>query len=143
MSLENTDFPVRMPLRMDWSEMDLYDHINNVMILKYVQTARVHYWDTVGIKTVPRQDHGPILASTSCRFLRPLVYPGELQLLSRLSSLGNSSFGLQHRILDQHGQIAVEAHDLIVMYDYNSNKKIRVNDEIRTAMERLEGRLPG
>jgi acyl-CoA thioester hydrolase len=110
--------------------------------VKYIQTARTNYWDHAGILTVPRQEEGPILASTTCRFLKPLVYPGEITLLSRLESLGNTSFGIHHRILDQHGEVAANAHDIIVMFDYINNVKIPVNNTIRAAFEKLEGRLP-
>ena len=40
------DWPVRLHLRIDWSEMDVFGHVNNVMFMKYVQAARVHYWET-------------------------------------------------------------------------------------------------
>ena len=36
-------------LRIDWSELDVFGHINNVMFNKYAQTARLNYVDTIGL----------------------------------------------------------------------------------------------
>jgi len=37
-------FPSKLPIRIDWSEMDLFGHVNNVMYFKYIQASRVNYW---------------------------------------------------------------------------------------------------
>ena len=37
MSLET-----HISLRIDWSELDLFGHVNNIAFHKYAQTARLH-----------------------------------------------------------------------------------------------------
>lgn len=32
-------------LRIDWSELDLFGHVNNVMYAKYMQASRVHFME--------------------------------------------------------------------------------------------------
>ena len=44
--------PLRLSLRIDWSELDAYGHVNNVMIMKYMQAARVHYWEELGLQAL-------------------------------------------------------------------------------------------
>ena len=41
--------PIILTLRVDWSEMDLFGHINNVMYAKYIQSARVNFVEKIGI----------------------------------------------------------------------------------------------
>ena len=41
------DFKVKFEIRIDWSEIDLFGHINNLAIMNYVQAAREISW-TVG-----------------------------------------------------------------------------------------------
>ncbi len=43
------DFKVKFEIRIDWSEIDLFGHINNLAIMKYVQAARVNYLELVGL----------------------------------------------------------------------------------------------
>ena len=52
-----------LKLRIDWSEMDLLGHVNNIAISRYFQAARIHYMDQVGLKVFPGMETGPILAA--------------------------------------------------------------------------------
>ena len=134
-------FPVKLPLRIDWSEMDLFGHVNNVAYFKYIQAARVNYWE-VSMLTVLFDEKriGPILLSTGCQFLKPLFYPSNIVVESRIEFIKTTSFGMHHRILNQQNEVAAEAHDVIVTYDFNKNEKVPVSDEFRRAVETIENR---
>ena len=135
------DFPVKLELRIDWSEMDLFGHVNNVAYFKYIQASRVNYWEISGI--VPmfyEQKIGPILLSTNCQFIKPLHYPGNIIVESRIEFIKNTSFGIYHRIRNDKNEIAAEAHDIIVTYDFDKNEKVPVSEEFRRAVEKIEGR---
>jgi acyl-CoA thioesterase FadM len=41
--------PLKLELRIDWSDIDLFGHINNLAILRYVQAARVNYLEIIGL----------------------------------------------------------------------------------------------
>lgn len=134
-------FPVKLPLRIDWSEMDLFGHVNNVAYFKYVQASRVNYWEVSGLDELFRtQRVGPILLSASCQFIKPLHYPGDICAEARIEFVKNTSFGIHHRILNQQGEVAAEAHDVIVTFDFGRNEKVPVPAEFRATAERIEGR---
>ncbi len=135
-------FPVKLSLRLDWSEMDLFGHINNVAYFKYIQASRVHYWELTGVAASFEQTRvGPILLSTNCQFITPLHYPGNIVVEARMEFIKNTSFGIHHRILSPDGQIAAEAHDVIVNYDFNLSEKTPVSSQFRQAVEEIEGRV--
>jgi acyl-CoA thioester hydrolase len=134
-------FPVTLSLRIDWSEMDLFGHINNVMIMKYVQSARVNYWEQIGLANyLGIHNQGPMLASTNCVFKKPLHYPGSLTIHSRMEFIKNTSFGIHHQLLDTSGDLAAEAHDVMVMFDFSKNEKISFPQELKLATEKLENK---
>ena len=135
------NYPVKLTLRLDWSEMDLFGHINNVSYFKYVQASRVNYWETSGIdEYFKTRKIGPILASTSCQFRKPLFYPGNIVAEARIDFIKNSSFGIHHRILNQQGEVAAEAEDVIVFYDFTTHQKVTFPDDLRRKVEALEDR---
>lgn len=135
-------FPVKLSLRLDWSEMDLFGHINNVAYFKYIQASRVHYWELTGVAASFAQTRvGLILLSTNCQFISPLHYPGSIIVEARMEFIKNTSFGIHHRILSPAGQVAAEAHDVIVNYDFNLNQKTPVSTLFRQAVEEIEGRV--
>jgi acyl-CoA thioester hydrolase len=135
------NFPLKLPLRIDWSEMDLFGHVNNVAYFKYIQAARVNYWEVSKLVLLfAKHKIGPILLSTSCQFIKPLFYPGNIIIESRIEFIKTTSFGIHHRILNDDGEIAAEAHDVIVTFDFNKNEKVHVSDDFRKAVEEIERR---
>lgn len=134
-------FTVALKLRIDWSELDYFGHVNNVSFFKYIQASRVNYWDQVGLTASHRATNiGPMLASSKCDFKRPLFYPGNIDILSRVEFIGNTSFSIVHRILDDQGEVAAEAQDVMVMFDFNKNEKIPFPPDLRSKIEALEKR---
>jgi acyl-CoA thioester hydrolase len=132
-------YPVKLNIRLDWSEMDLFGHINNVSYFKFIQASRVNYWETIGLTDIHKATNvGPMLASTHCNFKQPLFYPGTIVVEARMDFIKNTSFGIQHRILTPEGEVAAEANDVMVMYDFNKNEKAPFPHELKKIVEKLE-----
>ena len=132
-------FPVKLQLRLDWSEMDLFGHINNVSYFKYIQSSRVHYWEVSGLAVdfeTTRQ--GPILLSASCQFIKPLTYPGLITIASRVEFIKNTSFGIHHCICNEAGELCAEAHDVIVFFNFNTNEKTPIPDSFRESVRLMQ-----
>ncbi len=135
-------YPVKLSLRIDWSEMDLFGHVNNVAYFKYIQASRVNYWELTGLAaSFNKTKIGPILLSTSCKFIKPLHYPGNIIIEAGAEFIKNSSFGIHHQIINEQNQIVAEAHDVIVYFDFNKNEKLPVSDEFRKAVHTIEGKI--
>jgi len=129
-------FPVKLQLRLDWSEMDLFGHINNVMYFKFIQASRVNYWEHVGLMRDYYKDKiGPILVSTGCQFSKPLFYPDNITVEVRVEFIKTTSIGLHHRILNSKNEFSAEAHDVIVLYNFTKNEKVPIPMELRQAIE--------
>jgi acyl-CoA thioester hydrolase len=132
--------PVHLTLRVDWSELDYFRHVNNVSFFKYIQSARVNYWDQIGLTLMHQQTNvGPMLASCQCHFKAPLFYPSTIQIVTQCHTIGNTSFGFTHRIFNEQEQLAAEAQDVMVMFDFNKNLKVPFPEELRRKIEALEG----
>ena len=83
---------------------------------------------------------GPILLSTGCQFIQPLFYPGNIIVACRIEFIKITSFGIHHQILNEKNEVAAEAHDVIVTFDFKKNEKVPVSEEFRKAVARIEGR---
>jgi acyl-CoA thioester hydrolase len=51
------DFKLKLELRIDWSEIDLFGHVNNLAILKFTQAARVNYLERIGLMQLKEEEH--------------------------------------------------------------------------------------
>jgi len=136
-------FPIALELRIDWSELDLFGHVNNVAFMKYIQASRVNFWEHIGLTELYQNSQvAAILASTSCQFKQPLFYPGNIIINARTEFIKNTSFGIHHQLFNDKGEIAAEARDVLVMFDFKNHEKIAVPDKIRKKIEALEGKSP-
>jgi acyl-CoA thioester hydrolase len=130
--------PLKIELRIDWSEIDLFGHVNNIAILKYVQAARVNYLEAIGLmQSQAEAKIGPILASTSCQFCKPLFYPGQVTVHSTVDEINNSSFRIRHAIFNNGNEIAAEAQDIIVLFDFRKQNKLTIPNSLRERIEKL------
>ena len=135
------NFPVKLDLRIDWSELDLFGHVNNVMFFKYIQASRVNYWEACNLLQHYEDDQiGPMLLSCNCQFKKPLFFPGNITVQARVEFIKNTSFGLHHQILNEAKEIVAEANDVIVMYDYKKSGKVSFPASVRKTVEKLENK---
>ncbi|MDZ4838821.1 MAG: acyl-CoA thioesterase [Bacteroidota bacterium] len=135
----NSKLPNKLIINIDWSDVDVFAHVNNVMIFKYIQAARVSYWQRVGISVLPLEDKpAVILASCNCDFKKPLFFPGLVYISSGCCYLGNSSFKLIHEFRDDASEICAIAEDVIVMFDYELNTSKPIEAALRTKILELE-----
>ena len=136
-----TLYPVKLSIRLDWSEMDMFGHINNVMFFKFMQASRVNYWEVSKFDgDYKTKKQGPLLVSSSCQFKKPLFYPGNIVIEAKVDFIKNSSFGITHRILNDKNEICAEAQDVIVLYDFIKNETVTIPPYVREAIEKIENR---
>lgn len=125
-----------LTLRVDWSELDVFGHVNNVMFMKYVQAARLHYVEEIGLMELYRSGNiGFMVAETSCRFKKPLHFPGAVNLLTKQISAGNTNFVLEHHITNGDHELVAIATDALVVYDFTKHEKCPIPEEIRRQMQ--------
>lgn len=136
--MDHSDFPLQLTLRLDWSELDYFGHINNLAFYKYCQAGRMHFFDQIGMA----QHHlktqvGPILAAAQCQFKQQLHYPGQVIVHTRATWMKTTSFGLLHHLVDEKNQVAAIAEEVIVYFDFNTQQKASLPERFRQGIEGL------
>jgi acyl-CoA thioester hydrolase len=124
-----------LTLRIDWSELDVFGHVNNVMFMKYVQAARLHYVEHIGLMALHRAENiGFMVAETRCQFKKLLHFPGNVNLLTKQISIGNTSFVLEHHITNDDKETVAIATDVLVVYDFEKQEKCLIPTAIKRRM---------
>lgn len=130
MSLETN-----ISLRIDWSELDVFGHVNNVAFNKYAQSARLNYVDTIGLMALYNtQNIGFMVAETNCQFKKELLFPGNIHIQTQIEFVKNTSFALQHTMTNDAGELVAIAKDVLVVFDFNKKEKCLIPEEIRETM---------
>lgn len=116
---------MELKLRIDWSELDVFNHVNNVMFAKYMQAARVNFMEHLGIMESYRSNKiGFMVAATSVIYLKPLHYPGQITIRSHVKEIKTTSFILMHAIYNDQNELCASGEDVIVYFDFNKNQKM-------------------
>jgi acyl-CoA thioester hydrolase len=133
-------FPVIVAQQVVWGDMDAYQHVNNVVYFRYFENGRLEYMRRMGWPEYERATGiGPILAATQARFRRALTYPDTIAIGTKLHSLGEDRFQVEHRIVsEQQGLVVTEGQGTIVAYHYAENRKVSLPDELKKRIHALE-----
>jgi acyl-CoA thioester hydrolase len=136
------EFPVVITVPVLFGDQDAFGHVNNVVYLRWCETARVEYLVRIGMwPELPPKQVGPILAAVSCDYKKPVNYPDTLYIGARVTRIGNSSFRMAHRVVSKTLDIVVaQADSTIVTVDYSRSKPVPIPQACRKAIEELEGR---
>jgi len=131
-------WPISLQLPVQWGDMDAFQHVNNASYLRWFESARIKYFEAVGIlDRMPAV--GPILARQTIDYRLPLTYPDMLQASATVIRLGNTSLTMGLRVSsEKHGKVAAEGEAVIVMLDYGSGQKVPLGDALRGRIEKLE-----
>ena len=137
MEVEVEGYPVVVQFSLRWGEMDALGHANNARFFTWFESARIALFEQVGIDAAAPRPVGPILATTTCDFLRPVRYPARLQVGARIGHVGNTSFLTEYQVTIEGSEDPVaRGSGVVVMFDYDTGAKVRVSDELR---QRLAG----
>lgn len=131
------NWPFSLELRVAWGEMDAFQHLNNVQYVRYIESARIAYFDALKIPLMP-SGAGPILASQTIHYRKPIVYPDIVHVETTTTKIGTTSIVNAYRIISDKVGLAAEAESTCVWYDYPTATKAPVPDDLRAAIYRLE-----
>lgn len=121
----------RMPIR--WGDMDAYGHVNNTVYFRYMEQARVEWIEAMGIIVRPGGT-GPVIINASCTFLKPMNYPGMVEVRTYAGHPGRSSVQTHVEMLIED-ELFAEGAAKIVWMDTQTGKSAAIPDTVRAVLE--------
>jgi len=133
------DFHIKVDIPIAWGDMDAFNHVNNTRFFKYFETARIKYFEEIGfIETMEKNAIGPILASISAKFIKPLFYPDTVTVGTRVTSIEPTHFIMEYIIESKSKGIVALGESKMVAYDYKSSKKTILPDIVRSKIREID-----
>ena len=127
-----------LPLPTRWMDNDIYGHVNNALYYGFFDTAINEYLISEGGLDI---NAGAVIAfavESQCQYLRPLAFPGTIDIGLRVGKLGNSSVRYELAIFKQNDTAAAAAGYFVhVFVDRETQRPVPMPEPIRTALERL------
>ena len=134
-------FQCSTPVKIRFRDLDAFGHVNNAVYFTFMEMARMEYFTQLGLAR-PNEFPSPffIVAEAACQFKAPLQLGTPLIVQVRVSRLGNSSFDMEYRFVDEAGgAVLATGRTVQVTFDYTANRSVPLPEEWRAAIVQFEG----
>jgi len=127
---------LRVPVHRRFSDLDPLGHVNNVVFHDYLQEARIGMLRDLGL--VRGETFAQVVVKQEITHRKPLLLAAEpIVIETWIERLGNSSYTIRYRIVDESGDLAAEASTVMAVVDPDSGRPIRIHAELRALLEPL------
>jgi acyl-CoA thioester hydrolase len=127
-------FRFQHPVEIRFADLDALGHVNNAVLLTYLESARIAYWLQVTERTgLAALDM--ILARTEIDYRSPLFFGESVVVGVRAISLRRASFVMEFRALERASQrLVAEAKKTLVYYDFTARESLPLPAAIRAQL---------
>ncbi|MFA2872184.1 thioesterase [Acinetobacter pittii] len=129
-------YPVIYEQKVAWGDMDAFGHVNNVQYYRYIESSRILYMEAINILTPHLYT---VVASSQCKYLKPVFYPDVLKVGVRVEELRNSAFRMAYILWSETQQQIVATGEAVMVYvDKLTERKCEIPQEIKQKIIELE-----
>jgi acyl-CoA thioester hydrolase len=129
--------------RVRFGDLDANRHLNNVVFLRYFETARINYMRHLIAEHTPTSPEGSglgvIFAECHINYRAPVHFDEQVAIVCSVSDVRRSSFRspFEMRVDDR---VVAEGYGVLVGFDYAEQKAAQLPDAV---VERLEAETAG
>ncbi len=123
-----------IPIR--WGDMDAMGHVNNTVYFRYMEQARIGWFDTVVPGDAAWHSIGIVIVNASCHYRRPMTYPGEVEIKLSIGRIGRSSVATYYDLhVDGDADPYATGEATVVFIDMTQQRPVSIPDTIREQLE--------
>ena len=132
------NYPHFLTIPTRWRDMDVYQHVNNVIFYAYFDTVINEYLIHEGGLDYTEGETVGFAVESHCQFLQPIKFPDILNAGLRVAKLGNSSCRYEIAIFkegdDNPSAVGYFVH---VFVDKETTRPTPITGQMRIALEKL------
>ncbi len=118
MEIEKFKHKIKQTVR--FADLDAMQHVNNATYLSYLEEGRIAYFNNILNRPKDNMDFGAVVARIEINYIQPLIIGDEIEILTRVSKLGNKSSDVENMIMvERNGKIIVAAEAVTKLVSYN------------------------
>jgi acyl-CoA thioester hydrolase len=124
--------------RVRFGDLDAMRHLNNVVFLRYFETARIAFLGELMPGHDPshpeRDAGGVIFAECHIVYRSPVVFDEDVDVTCTIGEIRRSAFQVCFRMTAGE-RLAAEGHGWLVSYDYATQRPGPIPDALRNALQ--------
>ena len=136
-------YRIKESYRVRYEEVDPQGIVNHAQYAHYFTGARVAYFRALGYQpaefaALPVQ---PVVVHLEIDFRSPVRFDNHLDVWTRVLRVGETSLSFAYQVIDgSSDQIQAEGRTVLVTLAMANLQPVRVPDDLRRKIEKLEGR---
>jgi acyl-CoA thioester hydrolase len=126
-----------VPHQVMFRDVDTFGHVNNAVFFSYFELARTLLWFEITGGSDPR-DVNFIVARAECDF-KLQISMERIEIWVRIGEMRATSFDFLYEIRKDNGQqIAAIGKVVVVLFDWKTQSKVAIGDELRRKVMSLQ-----
>lgn len=113
------------PIKVRFSETDMFGHVNNTVPFTYFEEARIEFFKSKGFMQEwvrPENDSIPVVADLQCDFLSQAYFGEELKIYVKAQRVGTSSVDLHYMGKKENGNTCFVGRGTMVQMSKKTGK---------------------
>lgn len=132
-------FHHRLPVQIRFNDVDGYGHVNNNAYFAYYDLGKEDYLRSVLHADYRSAGVVPVVAHIEADFISPIFYGDDIAIETRVSHIGNKSFTLRQRAVNEKtGEVVCQCATVMVCFDLQARQSADVPQDYRKAIEAFE-----
>lgn len=127
----------RMAIR--WGDMDAMGHVNNTVYFRFMEQARISWFERLVPEAEAWQSTGIVIANASCNYKRAMTYPGTVEVRLYVGPPGGASVPTFYELrVGGDPEPYADGAAVVVFIDMKTQRSKRIPPDIRERLERAE-----
>lgn len=131
------DFEFYYPVKVRFSETDLFGHLNNTVPFTYFEEGRIEFFKNRGLMADWLDEGGEsiiVVADLQCDFLKQVFFDEHLKIHVKADSVGNSSVDIHYMATREDNDICFVGRGTVVQISKATGRGIPWTDEIKKSL---------
>jgi acyl-CoA thioester hydrolase len=128
------DFPLKTFDKIRYADTDRQGHVNNAVFSTYFETGRAEMVYDEETPLLTEKNTSFVIASFKVDYLLEIKWPGQINIGTAVTRIGNSSIGLYQQLFQEHKCVA-KAETVIVQVDDGTAKSKPLSKELKANLE--------
>ncbi|UII55095.1 acyl-CoA thioesterase [Cytobacillus spongiae] len=130
-------FEFFFPVKVRFSETDMFGHLNNTVPFTYYEEARTEFFKSKGFMqewVKPDFEAIPVVADLQCDYLKQVFYDERINIHVKVNHIGTSSVDLHYMGRKEDGTICFVGRGTIVQISRVSGKSVPWTEEMKNML---------
>ena len=119
--------------RVRWGDTDGYNHVNNVSISRYFESARVNI-----IRNLESEKYSFVIVNFNINYISQIFYPSKIKIGTSISNIGNKSITFDQALFVEN-ECRASAKSILAYADIKESKAYKISEDIKLKLNKIYG----